>query len=370
MDLLTGYGSGSEDETELPAEAPRLPEEPVGRTVPLASAMHDGTALTARISALPAPNASQTPLFSGLPTQSRKKRRLVPKFSCPIDYGGDIALSDDEQEEEAKAAAEKRIAQPVANDISLISAILPSPKSYTADKRRGQKRDVGVQDGEGSIDVGSTGLRHAGPQTVPHSGNEAYRVDALSSAHYVSGIHEVQEYLYDPVTGHYFYPEAAEAETKGGDLAVNALQEALAAEQTRTGTDGSIQFKEVSGDALRYMDPGARADAAALRSALGDGFENRLKMDAAKVGEVNKLAKRKHQLASLFVQAKAQELQDMEKVRCILSSFASILWGCSSPIYLVDVFVNVFDAESLWSEVKSRNTTEVRMVIFSCFFNS
>ena len=61
------------------------------------------------------------------------------------------------------------------------------------------------------------------------------------------------------------------------------------------------------------MDPGQRAELNALRSTFGDDYENKLKSDAAKVGAVSKLAKHKHQLASLYVQAKEQELEDMEK---------------------------------------------------------
>jgi proline-rich protein PRCC len=61
------------------------------------------------------------------------------------------------------------------------------------------------------------------------------------------------------------------------------------------------------------MAPGQRAELTAMRSALGDDYEARLKSDASKVGNVSKTAKRKHQLSSLYVQSKEQELEDMEK---------------------------------------------------------
>ena len=75
-----------------------------------------------------------------------------------------------------------------------------------------------------------------------------------------------------------------------------------------------IQFKEVSAASLRYDGPGAAGgDSSALRSALGPEYETMLRAEASKIGHVPKMAKKKHQLSALFLHAKDQEIDQLEK---------------------------------------------------------
>lgn len=73
-----------------------------------------------------------------------------------------------------------------------------------------------------------------------------------------------------------------------------------------------IQFKEVSGASLRY-DSSVGRDSGALRSALGPEYESMLRAEASKIGHVPKMAKKKHQLSALFLHAKDQEIDQLEK---------------------------------------------------------
>jgi proline-rich protein PRCC len=74
-----------------------------------------------------------------------------------------------------------------------------------------------------------------------------------------------------------------------------------------------VVIKEISGASLRGHGSESIADTSGMRAALGDEYEKKLRSEAARVGNVSKLAKRKNQLSSLFVDAKAQEIEQMEK---------------------------------------------------------
>ena len=74
-----------------------------------------------------------------------------------------------------------------------------------------------------------------------------------------------------------------------------------------------VCIKEISGASLRGRGTESIADTSGMRAALGDEYERKLRSEAARVGNVSKLAKRKNQLSSLFVNAKAQEIEQMEK---------------------------------------------------------
>jgi hypothetical protein len=129
-------------------------------------------------------------------------------------------------------------------------------------------------------------------------------------------------YYHDPATGQYFYPDPAQQAQQPQQAqhpavaAAAALEAALAEEASRGGGGpGGIRIKEISGASLRAMDPAQRAELAATRSALGADYEGRLRAEAGRVGDVSKRAKSKHQLSSLYVQAKEMELEQLEKVR-------------------------------------------------------
>lgn len=74
-----------------------------------------------------------------------------------------------------------------------------------------------------------------------------------------------------------------------------------------------VSIREISGASLRGHGSESIADTSGMRAALGDEYERKLRSEAARVGNVSKLAKRKNQLSSLFVNAKAQEIEQMEK---------------------------------------------------------
>ena len=75
-----------------------------------------------------------------------------------------------------------------------------------------------------------------------------------------------------------------------------------------------VHIKEISGAALRSQSVSSSiADQSGMRAALGAEYENKLRSEAGRVGNVSKLAKRKNQLSSLFVDAKSQELDLIEK---------------------------------------------------------
>lgn len=319
MDLLTGYGSASDADSG----ASDVPEPVAPSAVPPASSGPPEVAQ--QLSNLPQPSQNKKPLFSGIPLPARKRRRLVAKFSCPIDFG-EIDLPDSDGEEDAGAGGAG--GSKAANDRDgLISELLPAPRN-AKDGARG-RLEVDARVGSAGGEAEYAAEPHAAPEPMP-MGNEAYRVGAVPQ--YTVD----QQYGYDAATGQYTSVAPNPAKALGANPSIEALEAAVAAEQARIGASaGGIQFKEVSGAELRYMDPAARAEASALRSALGGDYEQRLKSEAGKVGEINKLAKRKHQLASLFVQAKAQELDDMEKVRwrtgrgCVVSLIA---WAYSNAL--------------------------------------
>ena len=75
-----------------------------------------------------------------------------------------------------------------------------------------------------------------------------------------------------------------------------------------------VHMKEISGAALRSQGVSSSiADLSGMRAALGAEYENKLRSEAGRVGTVSKLAKRKNQLSSLFVAAKSEELDLIEK---------------------------------------------------------
>jgi hypothetical protein len=69
---------------------------------------------------------------------------------------------------------------------------------------------------------------------------------------------------------------------------------------------------QIRADSIRASDAGARAAADSARTALGAGYEARLRREAGP--DPSKLARRKHQIGSLYHSAKLQELEALEKV--------------------------------------------------------
>mmetsp|Transcript_462 Transcript_462/g.1192 ORF Transcript_462/g.1192 Transcript_462/m.1192 type:complete len:432 (+) Transcript_462:136-1431(+) len=93
--------------------------------------------------------------------------------------------------------------------------------------------------------------------------------------------------------------------------------QALMEEQERAAKKGKgidlsgIQFKEVNQKDLTYVPAAAREAATNVRSALGPEYAAKLRNEA-KPFEGDRLSKRKHQIGTLFYNAKMKELEIME----------------------------------------------------------
>jgi proline-rich protein PRCC len=74
-----------------------------------------------------------------------------------------------------------------------------------------------------------------------------------------------------------------------------------------------FKFTEVKAAALTAMTDAERAEVEAIRIALSTGYAKQLQEDVAVGNEPTKLSKRKHQISSLYHQAKMHELQELEK---------------------------------------------------------
>ncbi|KAL6753890.1 hypothetical protein V8C86DRAFT_420317 [Haematococcus lacustris] len=105
----------------------------------------------------------------------------------------------------------------------------------------------------------------------------------------------------------------------GGEEDVGRLlfEQALAEEEQRAQKKGKIthlagiQFKEVNAKDLTYMNPAAKAAAQNVRASLGSEYAGQLRAEA-RPHEGNKMAKRKHQIGTLFANAKLKELELLE----------------------------------------------------------
>jgi hypothetical protein len=331
MDLLVGYGSDSE---------PDSPKAPAASTVPISAAPPVQTLApgalgnapqplvngVSTLSDLPAPATERVPLFSGLPMPAIRRKRITAKFSCPIDYGDAPTAGGDDDDDEP---AVKRMKRSGGNTGMSIADFLPAPKNtkappletaalakqgkvlgggmgYDDDVVPGAEDLTGMYLGKGDGEPADEGgdLLPQGQLPTTTAGAEQQQQQ------HIRGVYDGQEYIYDTMTGQYYYPDpdAVQQQVQHNEPAMNNNDSLLGA-----GLPGGVQFKEISGAHLRHMAPGQRAELNALRSALGDDYEAKLKAQAAKVGAVSKSAKRKNQLSSLYVQAKEQELEDMEK---------------------------------------------------------
>jgi hypothetical protein len=319
MDLLAGYGSRSESEPETsPEAAPQVPAPSTRNT----TIEQEEKAISA---ALPAPASSRQPLFSGLPSKGPavplSRRKITAKVTCGIDYG-DLKQEEAEEEDDYVPAAKRMKPNSSSGPRASIASFLPAPKNASTkappslfSSKTNNKFDddddlvPGAEDPSGMYLGKGDGSIEEDDDAIPLNAATTTTTTTTTTnySQFIHGEYNGVEYLYDPNTGQYYYPENTPTTTT-----TTTHQSATAGIEASLGM-GDIQFKEISGAQLRYMDPGQKAELNALRSALGDDYEAKLKSDAAKVGNVSKLAKRKHQLASLYVQSKEQELEDMEK---------------------------------------------------------
>ena len=327
MDLLAAYGSDSEhsgNEAEYQAPEPKAPSLPPPPPVAPITSLAD----------LPIPQSERQSFFPGLPKAPLllpvRRKRIPPKFGCGIEYGdaldGGGAGKDKEEEEEEEEEADRRKKKMKQGNNSRglsLAEFLPPPKNAKGGASGG---GGGGTIGGGGVDVDDDDIipgaddpvaMFLGNKEEEDEGDDA-PVPPLAplapppslqpQQRHVRGEYNGQEYIYDTVTGQYYYPEQEPQQQQP-----HYADDASFFNDGNQHNDQQPRFKEINAAELRYMAPGQRAEINAMRSALGDDYEVRLKSEAAKVGSVSQLAKRRHQLSSLYVQAKEQELEDIEK---------------------------------------------------------
>jgi proline-rich protein PRCC len=315
MDLLAGYGS-EDDDSNGPQHDTRLGHgnSPLAGfeniTEPAVKEEVAGTLEHAQPAAQKRTNAR--PL--------KKRKTLIGKFSCGVDYGD---ISDVDTDDEIPLPRKKVEAAPNGNFRSIIS-LLPPPVASTAGagSRKDQERLVHSDDDEVVPGAEDPTAMFLGAEQSDASEDVVMGRDARRQG-YGCGVEPRDTPAGIPPNSARFgggdtarYGNAAEFYNLPGNKLHPAMPtdaSLLAALGSEAAGSGGIKFKEISGAKLRVMEPGVRAEHDALRSALGSEYESKLRADAARVGGVSKLAKRRHQLSSLYVQAKEQELDDLEK---------------------------------------------------------
>ncbi|KAL4435571.1 hypothetical protein ABPG77_002534 [Micractinium sp. CCAP 211/92] len=292
------------------------------------------------------PSGGKAPLFSGLPA-AKKKQQIKVQFRMPISYDpADVAVDPEEEPARKRQKAAPR-------GLSL-SQLLPAPKNAAAPA--GARR-VDVLGGGAAGAAGRTGRQYDSddddivpgtddmsgmvdlrPGEAAADGNEAFRVDAgphsaapaggggtVAAAHAYDAAAQKQyaqwQAYYAQQQGHEYNPQqqaaAAAAAAGTADPAEAMLAAALAAEREKAARRGQrdavggIQIKEVHAEQIRYMAPGQRAEVNALRNAFGSDYEAKLRQEAGP--DPTKLAKRRHQIGSLYHYAKQKELEQLEQ---------------------------------------------------------
>ncbi|KAL4854611.1 hypothetical protein ACK3TF_004764 [Chlorella vulgaris] len=355
MELLGGYGSGSDSDPGSPAAAGRNGTASLlARSPPRQAPAQSAPNTTQLLSGLPAPSGARVPLFSGLP-KAAAKQKVVVQFRAPITYDRADVKKDADEEPAVKRQ------KPSSRGLSL-SQLLPAPKHAAAGG--GRRLDV-LGSGDGAAEAGSAagvgnkkglprrrgkydsdddevvpgsedpaGMVHLAPgDAAADGGNEAFRVDSAAAVAGGSSTAAAQQYdaaqqqqyaawqaYYAQQGGHEYNQSqqaaAAAAAATAADPAEAMLAAAMAAERERATRRGhgaavaDIQIKEVRGDQLKYMDPGQRAGVDAIRNALGADYEAKLRAEAG--GDPSKMAKRRHQISSLYHYAKQKELEQLE----------------------------------------------------------
>jgi hypothetical protein len=196
----------------------------------------------------------------------RKKSRWAKAsaFLAPVQYDSTDVIDDDSDAEEKASHVVKGT---LNHSRPLLTSMLPAPMHTIQNKN-----EPNVGDGQ-RYDTQQQSRETESASEFSRNINSAPNVRGIVSA---PGIHT------------------------GGERATGMLPE-------------GVVIKEISGASLRGHGSESIADTSGMRAALGDEYEKKLRSEAARVGNVSKLAKRKNQLSSLFVDAKAQEIEQMEK---------------------------------------------------------
>lgn len=308
-------------------------------------------------SKLPKAGGGATSASGAVGPQPAGKRRVA--FQSPLlARAAELLRADSDGEEDDKPAAKRARPEPGAGLLSF----LPAPKHAGAERSGGGAR---LQTGSAA---GSKQQQQQEEQQQAEVGgapsasnpNDAFRVEAggAEAAHpaavhaagqyaagqYAAGQYAAGQYAYGAQQQQQQQPAAgrAAAGQQGADmdeLLAAALQEEADRAARRGGASSmatNLKFKEVNAATLKYVEPMAMAAGDGMREALGSDYAQQLRAAAAPF-QGDKMAKRKHQIGTLFHNAKMQELEILEQRAqgvCVggffsggASGAAAVFWG-------------------------------------------
>jgi proline-rich protein PRCC len=291
------------------------------------------------------------------PAATKRKVLFRPQINLEL-----LAASDSDEEDTAAARAAKKAKQAAAG-AGAGAGGKPSMLSFLpAPKHAGLQRGGGALGGT-RLDTGGSSSTAAGDRAAPQGGrkadaaqaeaavepavlgNEAYRLGGAAAAAAAAGsmdqADQYQQYqqlggttgynLQQPRAGYSAAAVSPAAAAAAGTRAGAGqylppeealLQEALQAEAAkaarRAAGGGSAQlmmpdihFKEVNADNIKYVDPAQKEAAQGMRAALGTEYAGQLRAQAAPhVG--SRLARSKHQIGTLYANAKLKEVEMFE----------------------------------------------------------
>ncbi|BDA48901.1 probable proline-rich protein PRCC at C-terminar half [Coccomyxa sp. Obi] len=324
MDLLAGYGSGSDaasdqEEQQDIAQAGDVSRDPGGLLARLPPPSTSG-------------DAARNLVVSDMPAPRRARKPV--KFTIP-----QIPIPDSSDEEEDKP--KKKVKLDTRG--KRLGDVLPPPKSSSvlgggAGPGTGA-RLLAVDDDDDFKDMPPSGDGVLGGPEAYAGGNEAFRVDdvgeavagyegapatdygSYGSAAYGSyGAAPTASYAASYNGGGAYGQNGAQAGVQPSEAASGdqLLQEAMQADARGASRKNAkdpfaalgVNFVEVKQEKLKHVDPGKREAANAARTAFGPDYEARLRKEAG--AQPDKLARRKHQISSLFYQSKMKELEVLE----------------------------------------------------------
>ncbi|DBB10990.1 hypothetical protein WJX82_011459 [Trebouxia sp. C0006] len=309
MDLLAGYASDASG----PGGSEGVPAETT-------SSVHTAPVLpswaSTRIPEQPAGLLDNLPAPSSEP--KRKKRRTLP---MTLQY-----VPDSDEEDQPKKKAK------VSSKGRTLVDFLPAPKQDLATARLGTagiKRAVSPDSSPDRLmeeGMPESTIQVPGPSYPAEFGNEAYRI-AESMEAGAAADQNLGPYGHDTASDAYNSTSTMQQQApppqyaarpepqQQQDLLEQALAEEMAKAQRRSGQDvgkaSQVQFKQVNQEDLKYVHPAAREAAGGARTALGSDYELQLRSEAGPAPA--KLAKRKHQISSLYHHAKIRELELLEQ---------------------------------------------------------
>lgn len=247
-------------------------------------------------SALPVP-AKGTPKFSGQKIRSRFKHK-APKMGLTraIDYGDrDVDSLLHGEEDTWEKEIEEKFSSRSENDF--VETDLPPPKR-TKTLHKPQVNKIGKFETR----VG---------QVLDHELNNAPGFDVLFS-------NDQYKYMDKSQRPSASYNEHSSKTSQADhsnmeDYAIYMKDENIYSHSNPSVDLDTPHFKEIHGADLRHGASAAQLNTRGIRTMFGSDYEAKLRNDAKKVGSITKLAKQRHQLTSLYAQAKEQELEYMEQ---------------------------------------------------------